>query len=371
MPRKNERIHRRTTERQEDRHVEDSYSIGNVYGITNQNNGPELRTTQALEENTIGNLQIHFHLSFETIALQWLAHVQSQVKESTISRYSHLIHRHILPAIGNYPTNQIGNHIIEGHIRYLLREGRLDHTGGLSPKTVSDILSVLKCISTYSSECGYHIPCNFNSIKVRQPPREMRVLSLVEQQFLHEHLTRSPDSVKFGVLLCLYTGIRIGEVCALRWKSFKVELGILEIRETLQRIKKPSKKGTTILISSPKSTCSLRNIPIPSFLIDMSRQFNQSPEMFILTGKSDAFMEPRGLQYRFKKYLKTCGICEVNFHCLRHTFATRCVEAGFDVKSLSEILGHSSVNITLNRYVHASLDLKRQNMKKLDEFLGL
>ena len=142
MPRKIERIHNRANARQEDQRVGDDYRLDNAHGITNPNNSPELRTTLVLEENEIGNSQIHFQLSFEAIALQWLAHEQSQVKDSTISRYSHLVHCHILPAIGNYTTNQIGNHIIEGHIRYLLREGRLDHTGGLSPKTVSDILSV-------------------------------------------------------------------------------------------------------------------------------------------------------------------------------------------------------------------------------------
>lgn len=122
---------------------------------------------------------------------------------------------------------------------------------------------------------------------------------------------------------------------------------------------------TKIVITEPKSKCSVRDIPLPPFLVDMARQFSAPPQAFVLTGDINRFVEPRTMQNRFKTYVETSGIGNANFHALRHTFATRCVEVGFEIKSLSEILGHANVNITLNRYVHSSFELKCSNMNKL------
>jgi integrase len=170
-----------------------------------------------------------------------------------------------------------------------------------------------------------------------------------------------------GVLLSLYTGIRIGELCALRWENIDLTEKTMRINSTMQRI--PDFTGgaakTQVTITSPKSKCSVRTIPLPDFLAALLASFAAQPKAFLLTGEKLRFVEPRTVQNRFKAYIKACGIESANFHCLRHTFATRCVELGFDVKTLSEILGHSSVNITLGRYVHSSLDLKRTNMAKL------
>lgn len=122
---------------------------------------------------------------------------------------------------------------------------------------------------------------------------------------------------------------------------------------------------TKIVIGSPKSDTSIRTIPISDYAAELCREMNpKSPAAFILTGTSD-YMEPRTLQYRMERYTETCGLEGVHFHTLRHTFATRCVEVGFEIKSLSEILGHSNTTITLDRYVHSSMDLKRDNMNKL------
>lgn len=179
---------------------------------------------------------------------------------------------------------------------------------------------------------------------------------------------RDMNLTKFGVLLCMYTGIRIGEVCALKWESIDFSEGILSIRETLQRIQVMDVgacKKTKIVITEPKSKKAIRDIPLPGFVLEYATSLKQNPKSYILTGCSDRYIEPRSLQYTFKKYTKECGLTDVNYHALRHTFATRCIELGFDVKTLSELLGHSSVNITLNRYVHSSMDTKKTNMKRL------
>ena len=176
------------------------------------------------------------------------------------------------------------------------------------------------------------------------------------------------DLFKFGTLFALYTGIRIGELCALQWEDVSLQSATLKVQKTLQRIQDTTKGAsskTKIVITEPKSKCSIRDIPIPKFLVEIARHFSDSPKAYILTGDKLKYTEPRTVQNHFKKYIDSCGIERANFHALRHTFATRCIELGFEIKSLSEILGHANVNITLNRYVHSSFDLKSANMNKL------
>lgn len=201
----------------------------------------------------------------------------------------------------------------------------------------------------------------------KETNREIQVLSIKEQKLLRDYLVTDLDKTKFGILLCLYTGIRIGELCALRWEHLNLDQGVLSIQETMQRVKNVSNAGsskTHITITTPKSKCSIRDIPLPSFLIELAKSVESSPKAFILTGSKTKFIEPRTLQNRFKKITLECNIRGVNYHALRHTFATRCIEVGFEIKSLSEILGHANVNITLNRYVHSSFKLKQENMNK-------
>ncbi len=168
--------------------------------------------------------------------------------------------------------------------------------------------------------------------------------------------------------MALFTGLRIGEICALRWGDISLPDKALHVRFTMQRIQNINGEGRTktkVTISPPKTDTSARIIPLPDFLVELCRKrFNTNTSAFILTG-TEFYMEPRVLQYRFKNYANACELDGIHFHTIRHTFATRCVEVGFEIKSLSEILGHSSIKITLDRYVHSSMELKRENMNKL------
>lgn len=196
----------------------------------------------------------------------------------------------------------------------------------------------------------------------------MRVLSYDEYKLFSEYLLEDMNFSKFGVYLSLYTGIRIGELCALKWSNVRLDEQILKIDKTMQRIQTYERnEKTKIIITEPKSLCSRREIPLPQFLCAILRNYKRNNNCFLLSGESERFVEPRALSYIFKKYVKECGLKDLNFHALRHTFATRCVESRFDIKILSEILGHSSVKITLDRYVHSSMELKRKNMEKLAE----
>lgn len=143
---------------------------------------------------------------------------------------------------------------------------------------------------------------------------------------------------------------------------------VLRVQATVQRVRDPEQGGgakTKMLYSEPKSKCSIRDIPLSEQMLPLMKKFRGSPDDFILSDSADQCPDPRALQYRFKRYLSLCGIEDANFHALRHTFATRCVEKGFELKSLSEILGHANVNITLNRYVHSSFALKKENMDRM------
>ena len=187
-----------------------------------------------------------------------------------------------------------------------------------------------------------------------------------ERIHLEGYLLKANDPAKFGILLALYSGMRIGEICALKWSNINLEAETISVVQTLQRLQDSENKGKTkILISEPKSQSSKRIIPIPTFLTELLRKIKpQIPDAFLLSGNKNP-IEPKTLQNKYKSCLKDCNIPYINFHTLRHTFATRCVEVGFDIKALSEILGHSSVGKTLNLYAHPTLEYKRSNMNKL------
>lgn len=298
----------------------------------------------------------------------WLNSSKINTKESTYARYTHLINSHIRPYLGKYLLSKISTQLIEGYIEQQLVSGRLDNTGGLSAKTVTDILTIIKSTMDYARYNNLPVACNLGKLNVKKKDKEMRVFSQAEQESLIRVLVDEMDLYKFGVLLSLYTGIRIGELCALRWEDFDLHSSELQVRKTMQRIQNIENGATSktkVIITEPKSSCSIRTIPLPIFITDIAKRYVATPRAFILTGDSKRYIEPRTMQNRFKKYLKESGITNANFHALRHTFATRCVEVGFEIKSLSEILGHANVNITLNRYVHSSLELKHLNMNKL------
>ncbi len=299
---------------------------------------------------------------------EWLALKKLKIKDSTYIRYRNSIENHIKPRLGKYPIDKISTSLMENFVSHLTTHGKLNGYGGLSAKTISDILLIIKESFQYARNHGVIAMCNFDSIALKKEVHEMRVLSSAEMQILIGVLLRDTDLYKLGVFLCLFTGIRIGELCALQWKNISIDDKTIKIEQTMQRLQSNDPNDvqkTRIIITEPKSFASVRVIPIPEFVIDAIKPYHRNPNAYLLSGESKYYVEPRTMQNRFKRYLKDSGIEDANFHSLRHTFATRCVEAGFDVKTLSEILGHSSVKITLDKYVHSSMDLKRMNMEKL------
>lgn len=305
---------------------------------------------------------------YEFWLAEWLRTKKVCIKESTYIRYRNTIENHIKPALGKYPINKISTSLVERFVADKLTNGRLDGNGGLSPKTMSDILLIIKESFKYAQTFGSITICAFDRISIKKANHEMRVLSVAEQKRLLSIILTDLDRYKLGVFICLYTGIRIGELCALQWKNISLSDRTMKIEQTMQRLQNEDTSGlykTKIIVTEPKSCAAIRIIPLPDFVIETIKSFCGSANTYVLSGECKSVIEPRTMQNRFKSYLNKAQIDDANFHCLRHTFATRCIEAGFDVKTLSEILGHSSVKITLDRYVHSSMQLKRRNMDKL------
>lgn len=176
------------------------------------------------------------------------------------------------------------------------------------------------------------------------------------------------DETKVGVLLSLYAGLRIGEVCALTWGDIDLDERIIHIRHTVSRVNKNIENGaksTTLIIDRPKTKSSFRDIPLCSKLIPVLAELKKRTASPYVISNREQFISPRTYEYRYHKLLRASGTTDINYHALRHTFATRCIEAGVDVKSLSEILGHADASITLNTYVHSSMERKRIQLEKL------
>ncbi|MBP1546036.1 MAG: site-specific integrase [Oscillospiraceae bacterium] len=366
MSRKGENIYKRKDGRWEGRYIYSYDKNGHAkYRSVYAHSYTEVKTklSQIDKKEFVTSCLPHNPI-LQNICGEWLSTVKFKNKQSTYCKYSNVCNNHILPALGYYPINKITTYQIEVFISELTQKD-------LSAKSIKDIFGVVKRIFQYAESCSYQIICNLSVISVNNEYKEMRVFSLQEQKCFVNYLLKDMDLCKLGIYICLFTGIRIGELCALTLNDIDFENKTISINKTMQRIQTPdTETKTSIIITKPKSRSSARIIPLPEFLIEMLCEHCNKNEKaaFLLSGSSEKYVEPRYMQYFFAKCVSECGIEKANFHCLRHTFATRCVEAGFEIKSLSEILGHSSVNITLNRYVHSSMDLKRENMKKIVQY---
>lgn len=290
---------------------------------------------------------------------EWLCAKRTQTKASTYANYAFKVQKHLLPAFGELKIEMLTpNRVYD----FIMKK----QNDGLSNKYISDLLIVLKSMTKYASK----IYCCVNAISdVELPKKEKHELDLYtkeEQNRLKSALLNNMDRSKLAIMLSLFTGIRIGELCGLKWSDIDFRNKTIRIGRSVQRIRSDSSNSKTeVIVAAPKTQSSIRTIPLPKFLINMLKAFEPSNTNSYLISGTDRLTEPRTMQYRFKSILTKARLRILNFHSLRHMFATNCVEIGFDVKTLSEILGHSSVEITLNRYVHSSMKRKKQCMDML------
>lgn len=374
MARRGENIHKRKDGRWEARIIFRYSSDGKacyryLYGKTYQE-AKNKRNALLAELHNTSNVTSSYNklkITFEQLMLEWLKFRKDTVKESTYANYINLFERHLNPDLGKYYLTSLTTEYIDAYLKEKLKSGRVDKKGGLSPKTVADIRSVLLMVIEYARSRKYPCAVDCNIFCPSVASLNIQVLTKGEQEKLEQVLFKSKDPLCLGVLLALYGGLRIGEVCALQWSDINLEDATLQINKKVIRIRDltpDSPKKTKIIIDKPKTVNSIRTVPLPAFLINHLKPFQQEPDIYLLTGKR-TIMEPRVCLAKYKKLLIQANLNDFTFHTLRHTFATRCVESGFDAKSLSEILGHANVNTTLQRYVHPSMDLKRKQMERL------
>lgn len=353
MPKRGENIYKRKDGRWEARYVKEITADGKKkYGSVYASSYKEVKEKQQLCILQPTENYNPIRITVTELIAEWLSNMKNHVKPCTYQKYECVCRNHIISDLGTIAVRYISRFTIMSFTERLLEKN-------LSAKTVNDILIVLGLALKYAQETYSITVPKINYVKEHQ--REMRVFSVQEQQIITEYLLKQIDIHKFGVLLALYTGMRIGELCALRWDDITDEH--IVINKTMMRIKNEQSK-TEVKIGSPKSESSNRIIPTPKCLLPMINQFRSNG--YVLSNDKLKYTEPRLMQIKFGQMIAECNIEKTNFHALRHTFATRCIEAGVDVKTLSELLGHSDVKTTLNRYVHSSFELKQKSMEQLE-----
>lgn len=300
----------------------------------------------------------------------WLnKYCKLSLKIRSFNKYDNFINLHINPILGEYEITDITSDILQDFISLKLKEGNLKTKGPLSSNTVFGIASVLKQGFKFALIQDLIIKDPTLSLKLPQATeKEVQALTRDEQKTIEEYCLKYNRNNYLGIVICLYTGIRLGELLALTWEDINFEDKLLYIKKTSYTSKVNGKNQ--IIIDKPKTKKSNRIIPIPDkLLVLLQIQKRASSCDYIIATKQNKMVETRSYQRTFESILSKCGIKHYNFHCLRHTFATRALELGMDIKTLSEILGHTNVAITLNRYAHSLLDYKIQEMNKIGTLL--
>ena len=378
MPRRGENIRKRKDNRWEGRYIKERNSLGkaiyaSVYGKT------YFEVKQKMKEINIhpnNSELINNSLCFEKALSLWLENNKEKQKIQTYNKYKSLIENHISPNIGSMKLSDLNTKYINNFINKKINYGRLDGRGELSSSYIQTMCFIIDSTIKFCAENEYCPPIQGKIIRPPKHNNNVRILTLCEQNILINELQRNVNDKKIGIVLSLYAGLRVGEVCGLKWSNIDLKNDILHIESTIERIKvfdnENNSSKTQLLVCSTKSNSSNRYIPIHSALHNflIKNYIKDSYNDFVVKGRKQDFCDPRTMQYALLNILKSCNLPKINYHALRHTFATRCIEAGVDIKSLSEILGHSSVNITLNTYIHSSIEHKRNEMQKFDLYCG-
>lgn len=294
------------------------------------------------------------------IADLWKEEKRQFVKKSTFAAYSLIVETHLLPAFGNLTT--VTEKGVQDFVLHKLN-------GGLSQKTIKDMLIVLRMILKYGAKKNYYVYAPIDVIFPTDRERqELEVLSIANQKKIMRFVEENFTFRNLGIFICLSTGIRIGEICALTWEDIDTENGIIHIRKTIQRIyiRENDIRHTELMIDTPKTATSIRDIPMTKNLLSVLKPLRKvvNENFFVLTNDITP-TEPRTYRNYYKKLLVKLHIPPIKFHGLRHSFATRCIESHCDYKTVSVILGHSNISTTLDLYVHPNYEQKKKCIDKM------
>lgn len=359
MARRGENIYKRKDGRYEGRYVVGRTEKGRTkfgYVYSRQYNTVKEELVRRKSENQVrARAAGRDSLTLSACMTSWLSELRGSVKQSSYQTYRSLAEKHVLPAIGSMPLPQVTAEAIFNFAENLI-------VSGLACSTVKGICRLVSACLRYALEEG-HIaknPCRKLRIPMEQMEKQ-RILTNPEQ----ERVSRAAqESSELSVLLAAYTGMRLGEICALKWTDIDWEKGTICVCRTVQRIRRAG-GGTILIVDTPKSLRSRRTLPVPAFIIDLLKKQSRSTLSEYIFGEELRPAEPRTVQRRFQKFMKRIGIAGAHFHTLRHSFATRLIELGVDIKTVSTLLGHSSAKTTLDFYAHSRLDMQRSAVEKL------
>ena len=365
MSRRGDNIHKRSDGRWEGRYISGRNELGkavyrSVYAHSYGDCSEKLKLARC------DLLPLSKPMTVDELFAAWHLSRKNKVKQSTYVNYLTLYNNYLRERFGSFRVERLNAFMLNRFVDDMLTNGGKKGLG-LSPTTMQSVMILLRSVLEYG-ELEHGLP---NSAKHISLPKAQNNTISVFSEFEICRIRNCADlcnSIELGIVLTLFTGLRIGELCALTWEDIDMAEQLIHVRKTLFRIANQgdSAQKTAIVIDTPKSKSSLRDVPILSFLLEPIARLkaNQYSQNYFLSCSSKPD-EPRTYTERYKSFLKRIGVPYRNFHSLRHTFATQCVKSGVDVKTLSELLGHSSVKITHDRYVHSDMQLKRRQLEKL------
>ena len=299
------------------------------------------------------------------IAEAWKEYKRPYVKQSTMAAYVLILENHVLPEFGD--NDSLHEHDVQA---FVLK--KIEH--GLSAKSVKDILVVLKMVMKFGVKNEWMNHCEWDiKFPVNSQPKELEVLSVANHKKILDYVQHNFTFMSLGIYISLSTGLRIGEICALKWSDINVADGKITVQRTIERIYmvEGEKKHTQLVINTPKTVNSCREIPISKELLAMVKPMKKvvNADFYVLTNE-DKPTEPRTYRNYYNRLMEKLDIPKLKYHGLRHSFATRCIEAGCDYKTVSVLLGHSNISTTLNLYVHPNMEQKKRCINKMLKSLG-
>ena len=376
VPRRGENIHKRKDGRWEARYIKDRKNgkavYHSVYAKTYSEVKAKLKNCIAKEKDSKIE-KTSKKMTFDDVFQEWLKYKQNFIKQSSYNKYFNLYGSYISDVLKDTYLDEISNSTFQEAVISIMNLKNKRTKQKLSTSTVRGIVYVIKSVILFAQKQGYIKAFCLQIDIPNNQTKNIQALTKEEQNILEFHAKLKLDTISLAVLICLYTGLRVGEVCALRWEDIDLNNKYIVVNKTVQRIQQiqvPYRATKTILtVTPPKTDKAIRKIPISSVLYSiLSKYYEQNyrgDKHYVLTNCNGDMIDPCSIQYKFKELIKKLKLTSITFHGLRHTFATRCIELGMDIKTLSEILGHSNVSTTMNIYVHSTEQQKKNQMELL------
>ena len=367
MARRGENIHKRKDGRWEGRYIkartpDKQIRWGYVYGTTYA----DVKQVLVHKKAEYGLYRLtDTCLTFAELAEIWLQSIKCGLKESTYAHYQYTLHKYILPILGVLQISALEERALEQALQQIITPPDGQHNA-LGFSSARECLSMVRRICKYAAHLRLIRPMELSVRLPQEKNQSSAPLSSVEQNRLHAYVLSAPTPRRLGLLLGMESGLRIGEICGLKWSDFDLDAGTVQVNRTVSRIS-CGDGHTKVVIQTPKTRTSRRKLPLPKHIVRVLKtlQKHYPPNAWFLSGNIDKPVEPRCYRKSIKTYLKQAAVQQVRPHVLRHTFATICLQAGCDIKTLSELLGHSNANITLQWYVHSDLARKRREIQRI------